>query len=232
MRREQQNPLIAGAVVTGLGTLASRVLGLVRDMATAALLGMGGSAVMDAFVIANRIPNLFRQLFGEGALTASYLPVVSGLLEKDRRSAWQLASTMMVWLARAPGRPGPGGRGDPGRNMAPVGRRRRHGAAGRARRHAAALHAADLPGRPGDGHAPGPGPVHRPRPDAHAAERLLADGRVGDRALLGPRSPGPGVCRWPSASSWPACSSWACNCRSCIGWASASNTTGRPAATA
>ena len=80
---------------------------------------------MDAFVIAYRIPNLFRQLFGEGALTASYLPVVSGLLEKDRRSAWQLASTMMVWLAVLLAGPGPGRRGDPGRNMAPLGRRRR-----------------------------------------------------------------------------------------------------------
>ncbi len=99
MRREQQNPLIAGTRVTALGTLASRVLGMVRDMATAALLGMGNSPVADAFVIANRIPNLFRQLFGEGALTASYLPIVSARLEKDSRSAWQLASTMMVWLA-------------------------------------------------------------------------------------------------------------------------------------
>ena len=99
MRPPQQNPLIAGPWFTGLGTLASRLLGYVRDAATAALLGMGGSPVMDAFVIANRIPNLFRQLFGEGALTASYLPVLAGLLEKDRRTAWQLASTMMVWLA-------------------------------------------------------------------------------------------------------------------------------------
>ena len=53
----------------------------------------------DALLIAFRVPNLFRQLFGEGALTAGYLPVLSGLLEKDRRTAWQLASTMMVWLA-------------------------------------------------------------------------------------------------------------------------------------
>ena len=62
----QQHRLVAGARVTGLGTLASRVLGLVRDMATGAMLGMAGGGVMDAFVIANRIPNLFRELFGEG----------------------------------------------------------------------------------------------------------------------------------------------------------------------
>ena len=67
MRPSQPNSLIAGALTTGLGTLASRLLGYVRDAATAALLGVGGSPVADAFVIANRIPNLFRQLFGEGA---------------------------------------------------------------------------------------------------------------------------------------------------------------------
>ena len=85
--------------MVGLGTLASRVLGMVRDMATAALLGMSGGGVMDAFVIAFRVPNLFRRLFGEGALTASYLPVLSAQLEKDRTLAWQLASVTMTWLA-------------------------------------------------------------------------------------------------------------------------------------
>ena len=94
-----RHPLIAGARVTSLGTLASRVLGMVRDMATAALLGLSGGGVMDAFVIAFRIPNLFRSLFGEGALAASYLPVLSAQLEKDRTAAWQLVSVGMTWLA-------------------------------------------------------------------------------------------------------------------------------------
>jgi len=98
MSQPRRHPLIAGARVTSLGTLASRVLGMVRDMATAALLGLAGKGVMDAFVIAYRIPNLFRRLFGEGALTASYLPVVSAQLEKDRKSAWQLASVTFTWL--------------------------------------------------------------------------------------------------------------------------------------
>lgn len=84
--------------MTSLGTLASRVLGMVRDMATAPLFGLSGGGVMDAFVIAYRIPNLFRRLFGEGALTASYLPVVAGQLETDPQRAWQLASVMFTWL--------------------------------------------------------------------------------------------------------------------------------------
>lgn len=95
----ERSQLFAGFRVTSFGTLASRVLGMVRDMATAALLGLSGDGVMDAFVVAFRIPNLFRRLFGEGALAASYLPVLSAKLEHDRRAAWQLASVTLVWLA-------------------------------------------------------------------------------------------------------------------------------------
>jgi putative peptidoglycan lipid II flippase len=98
MSQPRRHPLIAGARITSLGTLTSRILGMVRDMATAALLGLAGGGVMDAFVIAYRIPNLFRRLFGEGALTASYLPVLSAQLVKDRRVAWQLASVTFTWL--------------------------------------------------------------------------------------------------------------------------------------
>ncbi len=99
MGDRKRHPLITGTIIVSLGTLASRVLGAVRDMATAALLGMSHAAVMDAFVTAFRIPNTFRRLFGEGALAASYLPVLSAQLEKDRQNAWRLASVMMTWLA-------------------------------------------------------------------------------------------------------------------------------------
>lgn len=95
----QRHPLVSGAGITSLGTLASRVLGMVRDMATAALLGLSGGGVMDAFAVAFRIPNLFRRLFGEGALAASYLPVLTAEFERDRRSAWRLASVVLTWLS-------------------------------------------------------------------------------------------------------------------------------------
>jgi putative peptidoglycan lipid II flippase len=94
-----QRRLFSGIRVTSLGTLASRVLGMVRDMATAALFGLSGDGVMDAFVVAFRIPNFFRRLFGEGALAASYLPVLSKKLEEDRTAAWQVASVVLVWLS-------------------------------------------------------------------------------------------------------------------------------------
>jgi len=94
-----RHPLITGTRVVSLGTLSSRVLGMIRDMAMAAIFGLVGGGVMDAFVIAYRIPNLFRRLFGEGALTASYLPVLTAELQRDRAAAWRLASVMFTWVA-------------------------------------------------------------------------------------------------------------------------------------
>ena len=93
--------LFSGARATGLGTLTSRVLGMARDIATAALLGLSGGGVMDAFAVAFRIPNLFRRLFGECALAASYLPVFTAELEHDRQRAWQLLSATFVLLGAA-----------------------------------------------------------------------------------------------------------------------------------
>ncbi len=68
-------------------------------MAMAALLGMSHGGVMDAFVLAFRIPNLLRRLFGEGAMAVSYLPVVTAELERDRSRAWQVVSVCLVWLS-------------------------------------------------------------------------------------------------------------------------------------
>lgn len=95
----ERQQLFAGIRVTSFGTLASRLLGMMRDMATAALFGLSGGGVIDAFVIAFRIPNFFRRLFGEGALAASYLPVLSQKLADDRAAAWQLASVVLIWLS-------------------------------------------------------------------------------------------------------------------------------------
>lgn len=99
MNERELHSLIKGARITSLGTLVSRILGMVRDMATAALFGMSYCGVMDAFVTAFRIPNTFRRLFGEGALAASFLPVLAGELEKSRPHAWRLTSVTLTLLA-------------------------------------------------------------------------------------------------------------------------------------
>ena len=60
---------------TGAGTLVSRVLGLIRDIVIASVFGAGASA--DTFFVAFRIPNFFRRLFGEGAFSHAFVPVLS-----------------------------------------------------------------------------------------------------------------------------------------------------------
>jgi len=82
--------------VSGL-TMVSRVTGLVRDAALAATMGLG--AVADAFFLAFLIPNLFRRLFGEGALTAALVPIYTELRESDPKAARQLASAILILLA-------------------------------------------------------------------------------------------------------------------------------------
>ncbi len=64
-----------------LATIISRILGLLREVSFAAVFGAAGS--MDAFVAAFRIPNLLRDLFAEGALSAAYVPVFTEKLKKE-----------------------------------------------------------------------------------------------------------------------------------------------------
>jgi putative peptidoglycan lipid II flippase len=66
------------------GIFASRIFGFLRGAAVAHFLGAGGAA--DAWQAAFRIPNFLQNLFGEGALSASFIPVYAGLLAQDRRA--------------------------------------------------------------------------------------------------------------------------------------------------
>ena len=81
--------------------MASRVLGFIRDMMMAALIGAG--PIADAFFVANKLPNLFRRLFGEGAFNAAFVPEFAGLLATDgreaaRRFAQEAIAVMAFWL--------------------------------------------------------------------------------------------------------------------------------------
>lgn len=89
---------LRGAAIVAAMTVLSRILGLARDIAMAKLFGL--SPVMDAFTVAFRIPNLFRKLFGEGALATSFIPVFARELQhSDRSQAWRLASAVLGSLA-------------------------------------------------------------------------------------------------------------------------------------
>lgn len=67
------------ATVSGF-TMLSRLLGFCRDILIAGMLGAGGMA--DAFFVAFKFPNLFRRLFGEGAFSAAFIPLLAGDIEK------------------------------------------------------------------------------------------------------------------------------------------------------
>ncbi len=72
------------AAVVGAATLASRVVGLVRDIVLANLFSRDAT---DAFFVAFTIPNLFRRLIGEGTLTVAFVPIFVGWLERSRAEA-------------------------------------------------------------------------------------------------------------------------------------------------
>jgi len=84
--------------IVATATVVSRVLGLAREMGAAAVFGT--SALNSAFVSAFTLPNLFRRLLGEGALTAAFVPTLAHELERQQRAgAFQLVSKVVSWLA-------------------------------------------------------------------------------------------------------------------------------------
>jgi putative peptidoglycan lipid II flippase len=105
--------LIKAASTVSLLTLASRVTGMVRDLLMASV--FGASAMTDAFNVAFRLPNMFRRLFGEGAFSQAFVPVLGASKVQDGDAAthllidrvatvltWVLAVTCIVGVAAAP----------------------------------------------------------------------------------------------------------------------------------
>lgn len=88
--------MIKGFRQIALLTALSRVFGMVRDIAYSHF--FGANQLLDAWIIAFRIPNLSRRLFGEGAASASFIPVYSEALYKNREQAVKLANTVVTVL--------------------------------------------------------------------------------------------------------------------------------------
>jgi putative peptidoglycan lipid II flippase len=89
--------LLRSASVISAATILSRILGYLRDSRVAFLLGAG--TANDAYTIAYRIPNLFRRLVGEGAVSAVFIPVFARYLASDKRKdAWEFANVMLTWM--------------------------------------------------------------------------------------------------------------------------------------
>jgi len=73
--------LMSGFLTVGMWTMASRVLGFVRDAMILAYLGTG--PLYEAYVVAFRLPNMFRRFFAEGAFNMAFVPMFSKKLEQD-----------------------------------------------------------------------------------------------------------------------------------------------------
>ncbi len=92
--------LLKSSGAMSAATMLSRVLGLVREIAYAGF--MGTSWVADAFNLAFAIPNLFRRLLGEGALTAAFIPVFKAKEKTEgEASMWQSANAVISALVVA-----------------------------------------------------------------------------------------------------------------------------------
>ena len=90
--------ILKSASIISLVTVASRILGYVRDQRITLLLGTSLSA--DAYVLAYRIPNLFRRLVAEGSMTASFIPVFTSYMrEKPKEEVWDFANRLFWTLA-------------------------------------------------------------------------------------------------------------------------------------
>jgi len=99
------NKLIKSGLIVSFMTLVSRILGLVRDVVIANIMGAGSSA--DVFFFANKIPNFLRRLFAEGAFAQAFVPVLSEFQERDeqedsnetRRLIGQVSGTLGVIIS-------------------------------------------------------------------------------------------------------------------------------------
>jgi putative peptidoglycan lipid II flippase len=88
--------MVRSAGLISAATMGSRVLGIARETALAWQFGASGGMAMDAFNVAFRIPNLLRDLFAEGAMTAAFVPTFTRTLaERGRDAAWHLGSLVI-----------------------------------------------------------------------------------------------------------------------------------------
>lgn len=89
--------LLKNFAIIGILTIFSRISGMTREIFVSSILGAGW--VSDAFVVALRFPNFFRQFFAEGAFNAAFIPSFSGTLEKEGiNAAYKLAQNVFSFL--------------------------------------------------------------------------------------------------------------------------------------
>jgi putative peptidoglycan lipid II flippase len=95
--QDDNHSVAKAAGLIGAATFSSRILGFIRDMVLAGL--FGATAAADAFFVAYRVPNLLRELFAEGSMSAAFIPVFTEYhTRRTKCEAWKLASAMFTTL--------------------------------------------------------------------------------------------------------------------------------------
>ncbi len=93
--KSNKNLLKSSALISA-GVLTSRVLGFIRDIVLANLLGTG--IIAEAFFVAQRIPNMLRDLVGEGAANAAIVPVLAEYQKTKTKQQWHLfVNVLLAW---------------------------------------------------------------------------------------------------------------------------------------
>jgi putative peptidoglycan lipid II flippase len=96
-QQESKKTIAKSAASVGIAVMCSRVLGLVREQVFAGMFGAG--FIYDSFVVAFRIPNLLRDLFGEGALSAAFVTVFSAYeTKRSQADTWRLAANVLTFI--------------------------------------------------------------------------------------------------------------------------------------
>jgi len=96
-QRKNNGTIAKSAASVGIAVMCSRVLGLMREQVFAGLFGAG--FIYDAFVVAFRIPNLLRDLFAEGALSAAFVTVFSAYdKQRTQEETWRLAANVLNFI--------------------------------------------------------------------------------------------------------------------------------------
>jgi putative peptidoglycan lipid II flippase len=94
---ESHHSIAGAAGLIGVATFSSRILGFIRDIILARLLGASASA--DAFFVAYRVPNLLRELLAEGSMSSAFIPVFTEYHTlRSKKETWELASAAFTTL--------------------------------------------------------------------------------------------------------------------------------------
>ncbi len=95
---KEKRSVIQSALAMAVGTFSSRILGFVRDRV---MFHLFPQTVTDAFVVAFKLPNLFRRLLGEGSLSASFIPVYVGARASGEERARQVSNAVFTCVLAA-----------------------------------------------------------------------------------------------------------------------------------